>query len=347
MLKSLEGARLGLFVFLGTALTVLAIFLIGNRSSMFSSSIHVKSYFENVEGLRTGAPVRLSGLDIGSVDDINLMDDTTGLVEVNMRIEEDAQHFLRLDSKAAIETEGLVGKKIVNITPGSPKFEIVSDGGVIQAKQQASMAQIIEETQSTIKYLNNITKDFSEIVTTINSGEGTIGKLIKDDKLYTATVDITQSADRSLNFITKRLDEITGVVAELGTDFESIITDLDTTLSAAKRIVVSIEKGEGALGALISDESTYDSIKTMVNNLTATTEEALLGTSRFAENMEALKHNWLFKSYFEERGYWDKAEYQKEIDMKLEELREQNRILEEKLESLRKVENDISKAGNN
>ena len=347
MLKSLEGARLGLFVFLGTVLTVLAIFLIGNRSSMFSSSINVKSYFENVEGLRTGAPVRLSGLSIGSVSDISLMDDTTGLVEVKLRIEENAQHFLRLDSKATIETEGLVGKKVVNITPGSPKFEVVSDGGVIQAKQQASMAQIIEETQSTIKYLNNITKDFSEIVTTINSGEGTIGKLVKDDQLYTATVDITQSADRSLNFITDRLDEITGVVAQLGTDFESIVTDLDTTLSAAKRIVASIEKGEGALGALIADESAYDSVKIMINNLVATTDEALLGTSRFAENMEALKHNWLFKSYFEERGYWDKAEYQKEIDQKLEELREQNRILEEKLETLRKVENDISKAGNN
>lgn len=346
MLKNLEGARLGLFVFLGTVLTILAIFLIGNQSSLFSSSVNVKSYFENVEGLRTGAPVRLSGLDIGSVSDITLMDDTTGLVEVNMRIEEDARHFLRLDSKATIETEGLVGKKVVNITPGSPKFEIVSDGGVIQAKQQASMAQIIEETQSTIKYLNTITKDFAEIVTTINSGEGTIGKLVKDDQLYKATVDITQSADKSLNFITTRLDEITGVVSELGTDFESIITDLDTTLSAAKRIVSSIEQGEGALGALISDESTYDSIKVMIENLVATTEEALLGTSSFAENMEALKHNWLFKSYFEERGYWNKAEYQKEIDKKLEELREQNRILEDKLETLRETENNISKTGN-
>ena len=88
MLKNLEGARLGIFVFIGTVLIVLSIFLIGNRESLFVSSITVKAYFKTVEGLRNGAPVRMSGYDIGSVKSISLASDTTGRVVVNMRIEE-------------------------------------------------------------------------------------------------------------------------------------------------------------------------------------------------------------------------------------------------------------------
>jgi len=78
MFKQLEGARLGLFVFLGTVLIVLSIFLIGNRESLFVTSITINSRFESVEGLKTGAPVRLSGYTIGSVNSISLADDTTG-----------------------------------------------------------------------------------------------------------------------------------------------------------------------------------------------------------------------------------------------------------------------------
>ena len=96
MFKHFEGARLGLFVFLGTVLLVVAIFLVGNKESLFIKSVYIKSYFTTVEGLRTGAPVRLSGLDIGSVSNIRLVEDTTGRVEVTMRIDTDRQKWKSL-----------------------------------------------------------------------------------------------------------------------------------------------------------------------------------------------------------------------------------------------------------
>ena len=345
MFKHLEGARLGIFIFLGTVLVIVSIFLIGNRDSLFVTSIHIKTYFPTVEGLRSGAPVRLSGMDIGSVSSISLIEDSISRVEVVMRIEEKVQQFIRLDSRASIETEGLVGKKIVIITPGSPNMEKISDGGIIMAKPPVSMQAIIEESQSVISYLKDVTRDFSEITAKVNRGEGSIGKLINDDELYRSTVRITQSADVSLKSITKRLSEITDFVINLGTGVQSIISSVDTSVSDVKHLLQSVERGEGVLGALIADRSAYDSIKAVINNLVITTDLAMKGTEAFVENMEALKHNWLFKGYFEQRGYWDKVDYEKELDIKILELKLQNELLNRKLEELKLLGEKVDDLG--
>lgn len=337
MFKHLEGARLGIFIFIGTVFIVLSIFLIGNKESLFVSSIEIYAKFGRVEGLKTGAPVRLSGLTIGSVNSITLADDTSGTVIVKMNIENDVRHFIRLDSKATIETEGLVGKKVVSITPGSRDMEIVEEGSFIQTVEPANIAEIIEETQATMAYIKEITKEFSEIAAKINKGQGTIGRLINDEELYTSTVQVTQTADTSLKQITGRLDEVTSFLVDIGEGAASIFGNIDTVITNIKMLVNNVQKGEGVLGALMADRSSYDSIKTVINNLVRTTESTLDGAESFAENMEALKHNWLFKSYFEERGYWDKVDYEKNIDQKIELLNKKNEELEQKLIELREL----------
>ena len=134
MLKQLEGARLGLFIFLGTVLIVLAIFLVGNKDSLFSKNIIVRTYFENIEGLRTGASVRLNGLTVGSVKDIKLNNNETNRVEVTMRIKKDVMQFIRMDSEASIETEGVIGSKLVSISPGTKEYDVVSNNGVLNTQ---------------------------------------------------------------------------------------------------------------------------------------------------------------------------------------------------------------------
>jgi len=342
MFKNLEGARLGIFIFLGTALFVFAIFLVGNKDSLFVQTINIKSVFSDVEGLKTGAPVRLSGMDIGAVTNIGLTPDTLGLVEVSMRIENTVRHLIRLDSEATIGSEGLVGKKIVMITPGSGDSEMISDGGTIRSIQPVSMNQIIAETQSALSYFNQISKDFSEIVYKINTGDGTIGKLVNDEELYYAAVKITNTADTSLDAIVKRLDEVSDFVLSMSGGVESIITNVDTMLLDVNSLINDVEEGKGMLGALLKDEKTYDSVKTVISNLVKTTEYATDGIQGFSENMEALKHNWLFKSYFEQRGYWDKADYEKGINEKLSELDRKNEELDKKLQELKALEEKIN-----
>ncbi len=343
MLKQLEGARLGIFIFLGTVLFVIAIFLIGNKESLFATTINIKSRFPDVQGLKSGAPVRLSGMDIGSVGAIALVDDSSGIVEVNLKIENSVKHLIRLDSEATIETEGLVGKKIIVVSPGSMEYEMISENGLIKAKPPVSISEIIGESQATISNIKLITKDFSEIVNKINRGTGTIGKLVNDDRLYFAAVNVSESADTSLNLMTERFDVISSYVLEAGASVEQIIAGLDSLINDVQLVVDSVRGGRGVLGKLITESSLLDSVKIVMDNLVRTSSAAFNGAEGFSENMEALKHNWLFKDYFEARGYWDKSEYEKELDKKLKEIKLQNEILDQKIEELKELEKKNTK----
>ena len=342
MLKHLEGAKLGLFIFLGTVLLVIAIFLIGSKDSLFNDNIIVKSYFDNVEGLRTGAAVRLNGLSVGSVSDVRLLDLNQYRVEVTMRINRDIQQFIRLDSEAAIETEGIIGSKIVVISPGSKENAVITDGGTIVSQAAVNMSQIIAETQDIMIYMKELTKEFAQVLGKVNKGEGTIGKLVNDDELYYGTVNIVESADTALNIMVDRLERMSGFIIGLGSSVEGIVGNVDSAAIDLRNLIASIENGEGALGALISDQSVYDSIKTVVNNLTKTTYAAKNGTEAFAENMEALKHNWLFKKYFEERGYWSKTEYENKLNAQIIEIEKSKKELDERLKRLEALEKKLS-----
>lgn len=343
MLKQLEGARLGIFIFLGTVLLVLAIFLLGSKEKLFTSTIEIKTYFDQIEGLKSGAPVRLSGYDIGSVSSVSFANDASAKVEVKMRIVNDLKHLIRIDSEASIETEGLVGKKIVAITPGSSDAAEVTSGGVIKSKTPRNIAKIIEETESVMGYMKDLTRDFSEIFAKVNQGKGSIGKLVNDEELYKSAVNVTQSADKSMNTITKRLDEISDIIVNASGSLKSIVGNVDTTIIDLRKLLNSIENGEGVLGKLISDKKMADSLSTVIRNLVKTSDQTRIATSSLAENMEALKHNWLFKSYFEERGYWSQSEYEKAIDLQLGELKKQQEIVDQKMKELKELELRLQK----
>lgn len=343
MLKQLEGARLGIFIFLGTVLMVLAIFLLGSKEKLFTSTIEIKAYFDQIEGLKSGAPVRLSGYDIGSVSSVSFANDASAKVEVKMRIVNDLKHLIRIDSEASIETEGLVGKKIVAITPGSTNAAEVASGGVIKSKTPMNIAKIIEETESVMGYMKDLTKDFSEIFAKVNQGKGSIGKLVNDEQLYKSAVSVTQSADKSMNTITKRLDEISDIIVNTSGSLKSIVGNVDATINDLRNILSNIKNGEGILGKLIADKKMADTVSSVIRNLVKTADQTRIATSSLAENMEALKHNWLFKSYFEERGYWSQSEYEKAIDLQLGELKKQQEIVDQKMKELKELELRLQK----
>jgi phospholipid/cholesterol/gamma-HCH transport system substrate-binding protein len=140
------------------------------------------------------------------------------------------------------------------------------------------------------------------------------------------------------------MNEVSEFIIGLGTGFEHVVSNADTAINDVKKLIKNVEKGEGVLGALLADENSYDSIKTVINNLVSTTKSAALGAQSFAENMEALKHNWLFKAYFEERGYWDKDEFETQLDSRIEEINRKKALLEEKIEELKILEERVGEA---
>ncbi|MBN1638476.1 MAG: MCE family protein [Ignavibacteriales bacterium] len=343
MAKKLKGVRLGLFVFFGTVLLVIAIFSIASKEALFRSDIIIKAYFSNIEGLKIGAPVRLSGYNIGSVDKVTLIQDKEGFIEVKMTIDENVKKYIRLDSEASIETEGIVGRKVINITPGSQNSIEIEDGGIIIGKEPTSVSQILVSVEEIVANTEKVTREFSEVIEKVNKGEGTFGKLVNDDALYLTTIKIIESADYSLKIMTQRLEEISSFIIESGVSIESVIGNVDSVIIGIRDLVTNVQEGKGVLGALIADETLYDSIRVVINNLVKTTDEAVRGSRSFVENMEALKHNWLFKGYFEGIGYWDTEEYEKNINEKIDELKRQNTELDRKIIELKELEKKLNK----
>ncbi len=343
MFQSIKGARLGLFVFIGTVLLVVSIFVLGNKDQLFTNTVSINTYFTTIEGLKNGAPVWLSGYNIGSVKSISLAEDESGKVGVTMYIKSNLQHFIRINSVASIETEGLVGKKIVSITPGSPDQAVVSDGGFISSKTPIKVSEILEDSRNVIKHLNTLSAQFAEISVKINNGSGTVGKLINDKNLYTSTVNILQSADSSIQGLHHWFKQITSFTDTLNSGLTAISQNVNTGILELKSFVKDVKRGNGLLGHLVYDKSTYDSVMAVVNNLIKTTESTKIGAARLSENMEALKHNWLFKGYFENRGYWDSSDFNNTINKKLDNLDKQEKIINDKLIELDKLKTELEK----
>jgi len=344
MLKHLEGARLGIFIFLGTVLLVLSIFFIGNKEKLFSSTIEIKAYFSQIEGLKVGAPVRLSGYDIGSISGISFAhDDSTAKIEVKMRIDQSLKQFVRIDSEASIETEGLVGKKIITITPGSPSQAEVYQGTTIKSKSPVNVSKIIEQTEAIMSNIKDLTNNFSGIFAKINQGEGSIGRLVHDDQLYNSAVNITQEGAKSLKTITNRMNDISDLIINTTTSVKTVVANVDSAIYDVRGLLSKINNGQGVLGQIITDRKLADSVKSIVNNFVKTSAQTKSATSSLAENMEALKHNWLFKGYFEDRGYWNKEDFEKDIDSKLIELKKQQDLLDIKMKELKDLETGLKK----
>lgn len=340
MFKNLANAKLGLFIFLGSTLLVVLIFLLGNKDQLFTSTFTVKTYFQNTGGLRNGASVRFGGIDVGAVKGVRIVNDGTGRIEISMRIKDEIRPFLKKDSKASIETEGLVGNKVVVITMGTDKAEGIADGGTILATEPLSFADIIEETQGIMAYTKDMTKNLSEIVEKINNGEGTIGKILNDDQLYNAATNLTKSADKSMVSLTDDMKDVIALFDDLGKGVEDVVRNINTVVTRIDTVLQGVSEGKGLLGSLVSDKGKESqSINQILDNLVIVSEDAKTSALRLAENMEALKHNWLFKSYFEERGFTDKAEFENELDSKIIELNDKIKLLDEKILEIKALEN--------
>ena len=185
-----------------------------------------------------------------------------------------------------------------------------------------------------------MTKNLAEIVYKVNEGEGTIGKILNDDQLYNAATNLTKSADRSMVSLTNDMKDVIALFDDLGKGVEDVVRNINNVVTRIDTVLQGVSEGKGILGSFVSDKGKEsESINQILDNLVIVTEDAKTSASRLAENMEALKHNWLFKSYFEERGYSDKAEFENELDSKIIELNDKIKLLDEKILEIKALEN--------
>jgi len=175
--------RLGLFVITGLALFAAAIFFIGKQQHLFNTTFRLSTTFGNISGLQVGNNIRFSGINVGTVDKVEILTDTSVLVE--MIIDQAPRKFIKKDSYATIGTEGLMGDKVITITQGSAAAGSIEDGDRLQSSDPIETDDIIASLKISGENAEIVTGQLAEILYKINNGEGTLGRLISDTTIAT------------------------------------------------------------------------------------------------------------------------------------------------------------------
>jgi phospholipid/cholesterol/gamma-HCH transport system substrate-binding protein len=192
--------RLGLFIAGGIALFVIAIFIIGRQKHLFNPVFRLYTTFYNVSGLEVGSNIRFSGINVGTVDRIQIINDST--VRVDMMILKTAQPFIKTDCEAGIGSAGIIGDRILIISQGSDNAKLAKDGQQIGSKEPVETDAIMASLQVTAGNAEIISDQLAQIMFNINNGNGTLGKLIMDSTIahnVDQTMENLQKSSKGLN----------------------------------------------------------------------------------------------------------------------------------------------------
>jgi phospholipid/cholesterol/gamma-HCH transport system substrate-binding protein len=186
--------RLGMFI-VGTLVVLGAgVFLIGSKESLFRSTYRLKAQFQNVSGLIDGADVRVGGIHKGTVRTIQLPKRPDEKLTVVMDLENATRDVIKKDSVASIKSEGLLGDKYVEISFGSLDVEKARDGDIIDTAPPLDISDLITKTNQILDTAKDTMQNVDSISTKVNNGQGTMGALVNDKKIYQQVNAATEQA---------------------------------------------------------------------------------------------------------------------------------------------------------
>lgn len=251
--------RLGMYIASGVLLFIVLIYLIGSRQNMFQRNVKITATFNDVKGLRVGANVRFTGIDVGTVSKMVILSDTA--VRIEMAINEKITSFIRINSVATIANEGLMGSKIVVLLPGSADERSIQNGDNLLTSQPVEIDDIIREIKSSSERITAVSDNLVDITDKINRGEGIFGKIFTDTS-FAYNLSLTTE---NLQEISKRVNRGEGIVGRLFAD-TSLASNIDSATILMEQISRNIEgitqqidQGKGILNLLLSDTSlTYN-----------------------------------------------------------------------------------------
>jgi len=330
--------QVGAFIIIGVLFFTIALFVISSNRNLFSSTFQLNSVFKNVNGLQEGGSVNFAGIRVGIVRKITIKSGTE--IIVLMEVDNKVMEFIKKDSKAAIVSEGLIGNKIIEITSGGISSKSISDGDYLESIVPISAEDIFKSLKEIGDKASGLTNDLSEIVGKVNSGEGTLGQLINNKSLY-------YGVDSTMRGFARYSGEIGGVIGSfkktidiISNNMDELTKDLRVVTKNISEITDKINSNQSVVGTLLTDTGFANNLKEIVNNANIVTKNLEEGSSGFSQNMEALKHNFFFKGYFEDMGYWDRTDYEKKFLDKQKELKKNEdelKRLQKKLDELNKT----------
>ena len=303
--------RLGLFVIIGLLIFILAVYFIGDKQKMFGKTNHLEAVFNNVNGLQLGNNVRYSGISVGTVRGIEMINDTT--ISVDMIIDKTIFTHIKKNAIATIGSDGLVGNMIINIIPGIGEEASVQPGDEIRSRNRVSTDDIFNTLSKTNKNAATLTANLLKITDKMMDGKGTMGSLINDTlmardlketmRYLKLTGKGASETVLKLNQLIESLDSkdnVIGVIKDsaVAHKIKNMVTNLDQSsvgidkaITNLNATIKNIKDGKGAINYLSNDPK-------LVRNIDSTMTNINQASFRLNENLEALKHNFLFRGYF-------------------------------------------------
>lgn len=303
--------KLGAFVLAGLTLFLISVFFIGSENNLFSKTFTVAAVFRNVEGLKAGDNVWLSGVKIGTVSDVRIVSE--GKVIVSLSLKDRQNQFIQEDAVATIGSDGLVGNKIVIIRPGK-STAVVSEEDTLNTSSPTDTQDLINIAKEVGDNTRSLTSDLKTIAQRINAGQGIVGELLNEGAIaqemrmaianLRETSHSTARASAELHSLINDLHHGDGLLPMLVSDtgyaktFEHALQNIENfsvnagaVSEGLQNLATKINDNNNAVGVLLADTVAAAQLKTTIEN-------AAQASAKLDENMEALQHNFLFRGYF-------------------------------------------------
>ena len=267
--------KVGVTVLVASVTLAVLIFLMSGTGGIFTRKIKLKAYYDNAGGVQEGAPVRLSGVDIGNVVNVRVVSDPARKltpVQVTMKVNTRYHQNLRKDSVTSLETAGVLGSTYIDIDSSTAKGPEAADGDTLPTREHPDLQDVVRASQSTLQNMDALLKRLDRIVAFVESGEGSIGKLIYDPLLYNRLNATVSEFQKLVNEVT----EGNGTLGRLVSDDE-LYQKANATVDKLNVMIDDLNAGKGSFGKFLKDPALYDNTNQTVANVKKLTDDVNAG----------------------------------------------------------------------
>jgi phospholipid/cholesterol/gamma-HCH transport system substrate-binding protein len=267
--------KVGLTVLVASITLGILIFLMSGTGGLFSRKIILKTYFDNANGLRVGAPVRLAGVDIGNVTNIRVVEDVGKRltpVEVTMKVNTTFLFNLRKDSLTLLSTAGVLGETYIDIDSSQSKAPQVRNGDVLPSRDVPDFSDMVRSGQSTLQNMDALLKRLDRIVAFVESGQGSVGMLIYDPTLYNRL----NSTVNEFQGLVNEVAQGKGTLGKLFSD-EELYQKVNGTVDRLNTVIDDLNAGKGSAGKFLKDPALYNTANDTIANVKKLTDDINAG----------------------------------------------------------------------
>ncbi len=247
--------KVGVLILIALVIIAVAIVKVGKAGNLFGKRYRLIAFIGNASGLRLGGPVDVAGVLAGSIKEIEFLPpdmDTARNIRLVVEVNRSVSEQVRADSRAKIATQGLLGDKVFDISPGTPRYRTLHEGDTLVISPSVDYEAVVMQASGAIGEVVTLTRDLKKVTSGISRGEGTLGQIVTNRELYD---QLNTTLARTSSLIA-RLDNPRGTIGRMLND-PQLYFSLNRTLASADTVIAQLGSANGSFGKLLRDDTLY------------------------------------------------------------------------------------------